>query len=219
MTATISPPHEHTASHTFGGVLLDGISWNTYKRLRAELDDSGQNVRVTYDRGRMALMSPRPEHEKWKMMIGAMLDVLALERRIPMSRLGSTTWRRDKNQRGLEADQCYYVQHERQVRGRTDLDLKRDPPPDWAIEIELTHHPLDRQSIFADLGIPELWRFDGERVTTLHLAGGKYHPADVSLAFPFLRPAELERFVALLTSKDETSILLAFRDWVRSVPV
>src|SRR4051794_18420402 len=113
MTATLTP--QAPPAPNSDGMVLDGISWKTYQRLRDELDEAGQNVRITYDRGRMSLMSPRPDHERWKMMIGGILDVLAVERRIPMSRLGSTTWRRRGKRRGLEADQCYYVQHEARV--------------------------------------------------------------------------------------------------------
>src|SRR5687768_6005277 len=130
MTATIGPPTTRAASPPpYDGIVLDGISWQTYVRLRHDLDERGQDVRITYDRGRMAVMSPRPDHEKWKNILGLLLGVLAMERKISMSSLGSTTWRRRKKRRGLEADQCYYIQHEPQVRGRLDIDLRRDPPP------------------------------------------------------------------------------------------
>jgi Uma2 family endonuclease len=143
--------------------------------------------------------------------------MLATERKIPIRRLGSTTWRRELR-KGLEADQCYYVQHESLIRGRMDIDLQRDPPPDLAIEIEFTHHAVDLPDLYADLGVPELWRYDGHRLTVLHLSTGRqYAPAELSLAFPFLRPTELERFVAMAPTTDETSILLAFRDWIRTL--
>jgi Uma2 family endonuclease len=218
MTATIAPPTFAAPAPRFDGFMMHGITWRTYVRLRDELDEARQNVRITYDRGRMALMSPRPDHEKWKTLLGSLLSVLAMERNIPVSCLGSTTWRRRGKRRGLEADQCYYVQHEAHVRGRLNIDLRRDPPPDLAIEIEVTHHPIDRLSIYAALGVPEVWRFNGRRLTTLHLAEArKYTPAEFSLAFPFLRPSELERFVAMSPASDDTTILVAFRDWVRTL--
>jgi Uma2 family endonuclease len=222
MTATITPPTPQAPSALaprFDGVVLDGISWETYERLREELDRTRQHARIVYNEGRMLVMSPRPEHETWKMMLDGLLVMLATERNIPMRRLGSTTWRRRTLRKGLEADQYYYVQHESLVRGRMDIDLQHDPPPDLAVEIEFTHHPVDLPSLYAELGVPELWRYDGHRLTVSRLGPDRqYVPAEMSLAFPFLRPAELERFMAMAVTTDETSILLAFRDWVRKIP-
>ena len=163
-------------------------------------------------------MSPRPEHETWKMMMDALLVTMAIERKIAMRRLGSTTWRRP-NRKGIEADQCYYVQHEPQVRGRMEIDLSSGPPPDLAIDIEFTHHPIDLPNLYAALGVPELWRFDGRRLS-VHTLGpdAKYAPVEMSLAFPFLRPSDLERFLAMSPGMDDISIVLTFREWVRALP-
>lgn len=210
-----SPPRRSYAPPALDGIVLDGISWETYERLRDELDDCGQHVYITYDQGRMVLMSPRPEHETWKKFIGRMVEALSLVLRIPIRSLGNTTWRRKDVRRGLESDECYYVQREKEIRGKLDIDLRRDPPPDLAIEVELTHHPVDRENVYASLGIPELWHYDGQRMTC-HLLGpdGRYAPAERSAAFPFLRPADLEPFIAMLPATDETSIIAAFHDWV-----
>ena len=226
MTATIAPPTSQappapapqSVGVLSGSVLLDGISWETYERLRDDIDRSRQHARILYDEGRMLIMSPRPEHESWKMLFDGLLVMLATERRIPIRRLGSTTWRREPGRKGLEADQCYYVQHEPLVRGRMDINLRGDPPPDLAIEVEFTHHPIDLAALYAELGVPELWQYDGLRLTVLHLGPDRtYVRAEKSLAFPFLRPAELERFLSMARTTDETSILLAFRDWVRTL--
>jgi Uma2 family endonuclease len=198
------------------GIVLDGVSWETYERLREELDDRGQRVYITYDRGRMVLMSPRPEHETWKRFIGRMVETFSMELNIPIRSVGSTTWRRREVEKGLEPDESYYVQREPSVRGRLGIDLRRDPPPDLAIEVEFTHHPADREGVYASLGVPELWHYDGEHLTCLQLGhDGKYQPAERSAAFPFLRPAQLEPFLTLITTTDETSLMRQFRDWVR----
>jgi Uma2 family endonuclease len=199
------------------GIVLDGVSWETYKRLRDELDDiGGQHVYITYDEGRMVLMSPRPEHERWKKFIARLVEMVTLELNVPIASLGSTTWRRRKLKKGLEPDECYYVQSEPRIRGKLDIDLRRDPPPDLAIEVEFTNHPADRHGIYAALGVPEIWRYDGQHLTCLLLAPDRtYRPSEKSLALPFLRPADLQPFVAMLTTTDENSILRSFRDWVR----
>src|SRR5688572_19066511 len=200
-----SQPRSSSMPPAMDGIVLEGISWETYERLRDELGDFGQHVSITYDQGRMVLMSPRPEHERWKKFLGRLVEALSLTLRIPVASLGSTTWRRKDLRRGLESDECYYVQREKDVRGKLDIDLRRDPPPDLAIEVELTHHPLDREGIYAALGVNELWRYDGKRLTC-HVRGadGNYSLTQQSAAFPFLRPADLEPFIAMLPTTDET---------------
>jgi Uma2 family endonuclease len=135
-----------------------------------------------------------------------------------MARLGSSTWRRHDLWKGLESDECYYIQNEARVRGKDEIDLTVDPPPDLAIEIQITHQAVDRLALYAGLGVPEVWHFRRERVRALKLEGGAYVPTEFSLAFPSLRPAELERFLAMRHSTDETSLVLAFQQWSRILP-
>ena len=114
MTVAVPPPSSPSSQPRpaykppeLDGIVLDGISWETYERLRDEIDDCGQPVYITYDQGRMVLMSPRPEHERWKRFIGRLVEMLTLELRVPIASLGNTTWRRQDVSRGLEADECY----------------------------------------------------------------------------------------------------------------
>ena len=141
---------------------------------------------------------------------------MALELNIPIRSFGSMTWRRQDVRAGLEPDEWFYVQNEPRVRGRTDLDPARDPPPDLAVEVDVTNAPPNRPGVYAALGVPELWRYDGRRSTAWLLdEAGQYRPSETSRAFPFLRPSELERFLAMLASADETTVMRSFRDWVR----
>jgi Uma2 family endonuclease len=196
-------------------LVLENVSWETYDALLRDLE--AQRLRITYDEGRLVVMSPLPRHERVKSLMGSMVEVLAMELRIPISRLGSTTWRKRLLRKGLEADECYYVQNEPLVRARDEIDLKKDPPPDLAVEVEITHHPLDRLAIYAALGVPEIWYYTGKRVRTLRLEDAKYEDVEYSVAFPFLRPAELERFLEMRLSTDETTLMCDFRDWVRTL--
>ncbi|HEX8911706.1 MAG TPA: Uma2 family endonuclease [Humisphaera sp.] len=201
-----------------GAALLEGVSWETYERLREETDAAGQALHITYDRGTMLLMPPLPDHETWKKLTGRMVEMIAIDLRIPMRALGGATWRRRDQAGGLEADECYYVQNERAVRGKRTIDLASDPPPDLAFESENTHAALDKLAVYARLGVPEVWRYDGARLSAVLLeeAGGRreYVPTETSRAFPFLRPADLEPFLSRVFDVDETSLLLEFRDWV-----
>jgi Uma2 family endonuclease len=134
-----------------------------------------------------------------------------------MSRLGSTTFRRRELRKGLEPDECYYIQHEEQIRNREEIDLTRDPPPDLVIEIDITHRAIGREAIYAGLGVPEVWRYDGLRLIALRLGpDGKYLPIETSAAFPFLRVAELEPFLKMISAAGRTKTMRAFRDWVRT---
>ena len=112
------------------------------------------------------------------------------------------------------------MQHEAQVSGRneTKFDLTRDPPPDLAIEVDITHHPLDRPSIYG-AGVNELWRYDGRQTHFLKLSeDGHYHPIEASEAFPVLTPVLTNRFLGMIGTVGDTQLMREFRDWLRSLP-
>src|ERR1043166_8371613 len=128
-------------------IVLDGISWETYESFLRDLEESGQHKRVTYDRGRMVIVTLLPKHEKWKSLLGAFVEAIADARQIPISTFGSTTWKREAKKRGLEANECFYIQHEQQMRDKLEIDLERDPPPDLCIEVDLRRTPLDKLAV------------------------------------------------------------------------
>src|SRR5262245_53805422 len=139
---TVAVHNEHDLNDR--PVVLDGVSWETYESFLRDLEDSGQHKRVTYDRGRMVIVSPLPKHEKWKSLLGRFVEAIADERGIPISTYGSTTWKRKDRKRGLEPDECFYIQHEPQMRGKLDIELPKDPPPDLCIEVDLRGSPVDK---------------------------------------------------------------------------
>lgn len=200
-----------------GALLLEDVSWELYERLLEET--SHQNIRMTYDGGRLFLMSPLPRHEKIKTLTGRLIELASLERNIPIASLGSTTWKRKELKKGLEADECYYIQHEKQVRALMELDLRRDPPPDLAVEVYISYNPLNRPSIYSTLRVPEIWRYHRNGYEFL-LRGedGTHRPVARSAALPFLTPGDIGRFVEKIGTTDETSLVLEFREWVRTLP-
>src|SRR5262249_46378599 len=144
-------------------------------------------VRLTYDRGRLEIMSPLPEHENYHIVLAQFVRVLAAESGMRYRSFGSTTFRREDVERGLEPDDCFYLASLPRILGRRDLDLARDPPPDLALEVDITHSSLDRLAIYAALGVREVWHFDGQSITCHVLnAQGGYEQQESSLAFPFL---------------------------------
>jgi Uma2 family endonuclease len=129
---------------------------------------------------------------------------------------GSVTLRRRRRQRGLEPDRCYWIANEAAVRGKSRLDLRVDPPPDLAIEVDVTSSSLDRMSIYAALGVPEVWRVDNGTLTFQELGSkGKYTPISHSLSFRQVTPADLMNFWAMCAGQDENSVIRQFRVWVQ----
>src|SRR5262249_51717146 len=114
-------------------------------------------------------------------------------------------------------DECYWVQNEPRMRGKKEFDPNTDTPPDLAVEVDITRSSLDRMAIYAALGIPEVWRFDGESFSIHQLgSGGKYKRCDRSPTFPHLPLAEVERFLGDSDTQDETTLLRSFSLWVRT---
>jgi len=139
-----------------------------------------------------------------------------MEWNIEFCNAGSTTFKRENLERGFEPDSCFYVQHAGQIAGKKRLDLTVDPPPDLALEVDITHSLLDKLSIFAVVGVPEVWRYDGERVRMLALAGDSYVEREQSLAFPVLRSAHLGELLAASQQMPRTAWLRHVRAWAQA---
>lgn len=203
-------------TQTVGHVVLYNIAWSTYEAIVA--DNGNPGTRLTYDRGTLEIMSPSEEHERCKKLIGRMIETMTEELEIPIRSAGSTTWKNQLKEQGIEADECYYVANEPRVRGRREVDLTVDPPPDLAVEVEITSSWIDKMPIYAGLGVPEVWRYDGKTLSVEQLQpDGSYARRTQSAAFPFLPLAELERFLKDRNSTDETSWIRSFRAWVRTI--
>jgi len=196
-------------------LILTGVSWQEYgKFLRAFA--GRRAVRLTYDRGVLEIMSPLHEHETDVVFLGRLAVALTEEMGLPIKEGGSTTLRRRKRRRGLEPDRCYWIASEPLVRGKRDINLRKDPPPDLAIEVDVTSSSLDRMAIYASLGIPEVWRMDDAGLT-FHVLGpdGKYAPSPRSKSFSLVAPADLTRFLAMRAQLDENAVVQQFRVWFR----
>lgn len=198
-------------------VVLRGVGWEGYESLLKMVGDG--HVRLTCDGKDVELMSPSSEHEAYGNLIGRIIECVTEELRIPCSGVGSTTWRKRVKEKGLEADECYYLSSLDRIRGkRGNLDLTVDPPPDLAIEVEISRSALNRMGIYAALGVPEVWRFDGERLTVEHLqADGTYTRVPASPSLPMLPPGEVVRWVGEAESMDDHSQWARrLRAWVRA---
>ncbi len=196
-------------------VLLENISWQTYQSLLKDFEEQA-GIRLTYDRGKLEIMTPLYPHETYSELIGRFVTALTEELNVEIRSLGSRTCNRQDLARGLEPDKCFYIQNERIVREINQIDLDRYPPPDLAIEIDITSSSINRLDIYAALGVPEVWRYDDNRLIILRLEDGEYKECEISPTFPQLTSSEVMRFLELSKTMGETSLIKMFREWVRS---
>lgn len=197
-------------------VLLYNISWQQFENLLKDLGEH-RAARVAYDNGTMEIMAPLPEHEYYKETISDSVKDIAEELDLNYESLGSTTWRRESRMAGVEPDNCFYFQNVDAIRGRLDLDLRQDPPPDLALEIDLTSKSLNRFPIYARLGVPELWCYDFGKLKIYHLQNGEYIEAQKSLVFPSLPIPELPKLIEKNRAVGRLAIRRAVREWVTEV--
>jgi Uma2 family endonuclease len=195
--------------------VLEDISWETYEMLLRDRGDRS-SPRMTYDRGRLEFMSPSDEHEESKHLIGLLLVFWAIEKRVPQRGLGSMTIRKKHLLRGVEPDQCYYVRREPLVRGKRKLDLSVDPPPDLAIEIDVSRSSVEKLQVYAALGVSEVWLFDGDQLTVHELTeGGGFVPREDSPNLPGFPIAAVAEWLERAFDTDETTWAIRFQEWVR----
>jgi Uma2 family endonuclease len=195
-------------------IALSGISWELYEQLRE--NEENRHVRMAYDNGRLELMSPSPDHAAIKRLIGRMIEAFTEEMNIPCRSLSDTTWKRPELAKGLEADECYYILNQHRVSRRRHVDLAVDPPPDLAVETEVSRSIVPRLGIYAALGVPEIWHWRKNGLTAYSLGdNGRYVEREFSLNLPTLRVSDLEPFLDFELSADETAWIRSFRSWVR----
>jgi len=204
-----------TLTQSINRVLLRNISWHTYLALLKDVEEQ-PGIRLTYDRGLLEIMTPLDPHESYKKLLGRFVEALTEELDVEIRSLGSRTCNREDLARGLEPDQCYYIQNEQVVWDKDQIELNQDPPPDLVIEIDITSSSINRLDLYADLGVPEVWRYDGRRMTIYRLEAKRYQACDRSPTFPFLSQAEIVRFLEFRKTTRETTLIRLFRQWVRS---
>ena len=199
-------------------LLLYSVPWNAYDAILRALD--GRHLRISYDRGSLEIMTLSLEHEFFKTLLGRLIELMTYEMNISMFPGGSTTFKRMMLEKGLEPDECYWIQNERAMRGKKEFDIDVDPPPDLVVEVDITSSSINRMGIYASLRVPEVWRFDGETLE-VHVLGanGKYRIKQQSRAFPFLPMAELVRFLTSNDTEDQTVLMHRFGKWVRATLV
>lgn len=195
--------------------LLMGIRWETYQSLLLDLAEN-PSKKLTYDQGTLEIITPLPEYEINKGFLGRLVQTTTELLGLEISILGSTTLSRKDLQKGVEPDECYYITNEELVRGKIKFDFNHDPPPDLAINIDITSSSLDRLTIYAALGIQEIWRFDGENLFIYCLQYGNYQEQEKSNVLPILSRSVILNFLIRRGEKGENVLLREFREWLQN---
>ncbi|MEB3277762.1 MAG: Uma2 family endonuclease [Lyngbya sp.] len=194
-------------------VFLTKVSWLEFEKILEELGEHRAS-RLAYRDGVLEIMVPLPEHERGKEVISDFLKALLEELDIECYPLGSTTFKNERMTQGIEPDNCFYIENEAAIRGKDRLDLTVDPPPDLALEIDITSrtHP----NIYAALGVPELWRFDKGKLQINVLESGKYRESEFSPHFPNLPLRDvIPEYLNRVKTDGRNKTMKAFRTWVR----
>jgi Uma2 family endonuclease len=210
---------EHRAMATVPGpseqrTILHNVSWETYESLVADHRETS-SPRFTYDRGTLEILSPSTKHERLNRRLATLVETVADEWGIDYDNVGSNTFTREDLKRGFEPDSCFYIQNVERVIDKEQIDLSVDPPPDLVLEIDITSPSLDKLPIYAQVGVPEVWRHDGRRVAIYRLEGESYTEQDESAALPGLTTAVISHFLQRSETQKRSTWLRSLREWAR----
>lgn len=157
-------------------------------------------------------MSPLRQHENIGRLIGRLVETYTEVLGIEIQSVASTTFKRKDLQKAFEADESYYIQHAEQIRPKEEIDLTIDPPPDLVIEIEITSSAIQKLKLFAAMGVPEVWRHDGERLQMYAFQENQYQSIDNSRSLPGLNPTIINAFLSRRFESGETALIREFRN-------
>jgi len=195
---------------------LSGVSWKTYLRL-LRIFDERPGYHLAYDRGELEIMSPSVQHDDESRLLGDFVVALTDELGLPVKQGGSATLKRQLKKKGIEADECFWIVTAHHLAGVKRLDLRKHPPPDLVIEVDVSRSSLNRLAIYAALGVTEVWRLDEDTLIFYVLqADGTYKATASSHFFPLVTPADLVGFLQQARqSADQNPIFRQFRQWIR----
>jgi Uma2 family endonuclease len=194
-------------------VLLRNVSWDEFETILEELGEK-RAARVAYNRGMLEIMTPLPEHERSKENISDFIKILLEEFNIEFLPLGSTTFKNQLMSQGIEPDNCFYIQNEPLIRGKDRIDLSIEPPPDLALEIDVTSRT--NVEIYQTLGVSELWRFENGKLQINILQDGIYTETEFSPYFPNIPLIQvIPEYLKKLKTESRNKTMREFRAWVQ----
>lgn len=197
-------------------VVLRSLTWEGYQSI-AKLLSPDRNTRLTYSQGVLEITMPLQIHEFSAWLIGRFIYILVSELSLNLKTMGSTTLDREVLDRSAEPDAAYYIKNQHLVAGLT-INLDRDPPPDIVVEVDITHTDIDKLRLYAAMGVPELWRYNGEVWRIYQLEGSTYKEVETSPTFTFVPKTKLYEFLAV-AKNNEMQADRDLRTWVQSLDI
>lgn len=195
-------------------VVFRSLNWQRYQMLRQALGHS-RNAHLTYVQGVLEITMPLEAHEFSARLIERFIYILVVELGMKLKTMGSTTLEQEDLDRSAEPDDAYYIQNQSLVAGR-DVDLEKDPPPDLVVEVDITHTDIDKLRLYASMGIPEFWRYNGETWRIYCLRGDSYQEVEASPTFAIVPKVKLYEFLAE-ARVDEVSADQSLRAWISTL--
>lgn len=214
MVSTITKPSNINPEITLAEqrVVFHHISWQAYEQILTALDQS-RSARLIYDQGTLEITMPLEEHERSTRLIELFIRILVVEMGLKIKTMGSTTLHRPDLQKSAEPDNCYYIQNQSKVAGKK-VNLNEDPPPDLIVEVDITHSDINKLNLYATMGVPEFWRYNGEMLQIYHLQNQQYIEVEKSPTFSLQIKSSLEQFLQIC-EVDEVEAEKYFRSWVK----
>jgi Uma2 family endonuclease len=197
-------------------VIFHDVPWEEYEELLAQVGEA-PGLRISYDDGTLKVLTLSSEHEKYTRFIEKLVTLLSLRLEIRILSFGSATMKKSKRRKGNEPDCCFYVQTAAALGKRIKLDFAVDPPPDVAVEVDVHHASQEKFSIYAALGVPEIWRFDGQQLFIHMWQEDQYVEAEVSRALPMLTSRILTEYLTRMREEGEFEAIIAFDEWLQSL--
>lgn len=194
-------------------VVLHNLSWQQFENILANLGDR-RSSRIAYYDTELEIMTPLPEHEYFKTAISIVVEDAAELLEYDYECYGSSTWKREMMQSGVEPDNCFYFQNEALVRGKLEFDLDKDPPPDLALEVDLTSKSIPRLPLYARLGVPEIWQYENGALAIYQLQQGEYQTSPTSAIFPQLNILELPKLIKQYRPLGRRAFRQAVKKWI-----
>lgn len=212
-TAEILDAAEHLPSGA--SLIVPQVAWDDYERLLEELAER-PGLRVSYDCGRLEIMSPLPEHGEYGSLIEDLVTAACQAFRLKLEKRSNATWKRRSKSKGVEGDASYYIQNAERIIGKRKIDLESDPPPDIIVEIDVTNPSLNKLPVYAALGVSEIWRYDGRTCRFYWLVGDKYVETLISRSIPGLTSEMLAEAVEISKTRGQDAARSAFRRLLRN---
>ena len=199
---SITTPIKAIALSAGSRISIPNLTWQDFEQI---LLDAGErrNTRMTYYKGTLEIMSPLALHERPHRIIADIVKTILEMQERDWEDFGSTTFKRP-DIAGVEPDTCFYVQNAELVRDCTNMNLAIYPPPDLAIESDVTSKTA--LNAYVSILVPEVWIYSDRRLAIHILQGDHYIQTDTSLLFPNLPLTELipslvEQAIKLGTSR------------------